>query len=118
MIPGPLMATHSSILAWKIPWTEEPNELQSMGSQKSQTRLSTHRDTCMHTHTHTHTHTKENPKETSGDVGESEKDTSRLTLALLEFGLFWTLLVGPWVPYLCLLLPRSKSQGLACCSDF
>ena len=25
------MATHSSILAWKIPWTEEPGELQSMG---------------------------------------------------------------------------------------
>ena len=26
------MATHSSILAWKIPWTEEPGRLQSMGS--------------------------------------------------------------------------------------
>ena len=33
------MATHSSILAWKIPWTEEPGRLQSMGSQ-SRTRLS------------------------------------------------------------------------------
>ena len=31
------MATHSSVLAWEIPWTEEPGELQSMGSQKSQT---------------------------------------------------------------------------------
>ena len=31
------MATHSSILAWKIPWTEEPGELQSMGSQESGT---------------------------------------------------------------------------------
>ena len=29
------MATHSSILAWRIPWTEEPDGLQSMGSQKS-----------------------------------------------------------------------------------
>ena len=29
------MATHSSILAWEIPWTEEPGELQSMGSLKS-----------------------------------------------------------------------------------
>ena len=29
------MATHSSILAWKIPWTEEPGGLQSMGLQKS-----------------------------------------------------------------------------------
>ena len=34
------MATHSSILAWRIPWTEEPGGLQSMGSQKSQTWLS------------------------------------------------------------------------------
>ena len=31
--------THSSILAWKIPWAEEPGGLQSMGSQKSQTWL-------------------------------------------------------------------------------
>ena len=30
------MATHSSILAWRIPWTEDPGGLQSMGSQKSQ----------------------------------------------------------------------------------
>ena len=28
------MATHSSILTWKIPWTEEPGRLQSMGSQR------------------------------------------------------------------------------------
>ena len=28
------MATHSSILAWRIPWTEKPGRLQSMGSQK------------------------------------------------------------------------------------
>ena len=33
------MATHSSILAWRIPWTEEPDRLQSMGSQ-SRTQLS------------------------------------------------------------------------------
>ena len=29
------MATHSNILAWEIPWTEEPGELQSMGSKES-----------------------------------------------------------------------------------
>ena len=34
------MATHSSTLAWKIPWTEEPSRLQSMGSTKSWTQLS------------------------------------------------------------------------------
>ena len=28
------MATHSSVLAWRIPWTEEPGGLQSMGSQR------------------------------------------------------------------------------------
>ena len=38
------MATYSSILAWRIPWTEEPGELRVV---KSQTRLS-------HSHTHTH----------------------------------------------------------------
>ena len=31
---GKEMATHSSILAWKIPWTEEPGGLQSLGSQR------------------------------------------------------------------------------------
>ena len=32
--PGGGHGTHSSILAWKIPWTEEPDRLQSMGSQR------------------------------------------------------------------------------------
>ena len=40
------MATHSNILAWKIPWTEDPGGQQSMAA-KSWTRLS------MYTHTHT-----------------------------------------------------------------
>jgi len=31
------MAIHSSILAWRIPWTEEPGRLQFMGSQESDT---------------------------------------------------------------------------------
>ena len=34
------MTTYYSILAWRIPWTEEPGGLQSMGSQRSWTRLS------------------------------------------------------------------------------
>ena len=34
------MTAHSSILAWEIPWTEEPGGLQSMGSQKGWTQLS------------------------------------------------------------------------------
>ena len=32
--PGEGMATHSSILAWRIPWAEEPGRLQSMGSKR------------------------------------------------------------------------------------
>ena len=43
------MATHSSILAWRIPWTEDPGGLQSMGLQ-SWTRLK-----WLSTHTHKHT---------------------------------------------------------------
>ena len=43
------MATHSSTLAWKIPWTEKPGRLQSMGSQ-SRTRLSDF--TSSHSKTH------------------------------------------------------------------
>ena len=40
------MATHSSILAWEIPWTEEPGRLQSRGSQ-SRTELSMYAHICM-----------------------------------------------------------------------
>ena len=39
------MATYSSILAWEIPWTEEPGRLQLMGLQKSQTQLSNYKTT-------------------------------------------------------------------------
>ena len=35
------MATHSSILAWRIPWTGEPGRLQSMGSQRARHDLAT-----------------------------------------------------------------------------
>ena len=45
------MATHSSILAWEIPWTEEPGGLQSTGSQKSRTRLSNFTFTFIFTYT-------------------------------------------------------------------
>ena len=35
--PGEGLTTHSSLLAWRIPWTEEPGELQSMGVAQSWT---------------------------------------------------------------------------------
>ena len=40
-----ILATHSSILAWRIPWTEEPGGLQSLGCKEPYTTV---------THTHTH----------------------------------------------------------------
>ena len=42
------MATHSSILTWKIPWTEEPGGLQSLGLQRVR-----HNCVCMHAQTKT-----------------------------------------------------------------
>ena len=39
-LTGKGMAIHSSILAWRIPWTADSGGLQSMGLQKSQTQLS------------------------------------------------------------------------------
>ena len=80
LIPGKMwedpleegMATHSSILAWKIPWTEEPGRLRSMGSQRvghnwsdrAQTYPSIYLYTyiyvcnCIYVHRHIHTHTQ------------------------------------------------------------
>ena len=53
------VAIHCNILAWRIPQTEEPGGLQSMGSQRvSDTTEATEHTahTCTHAHTHTHTH--------------------------------------------------------------
>ena len=47
------MATHSSILAWRIPWMKDPGELQSMGLQRVGHDWATKRT---HAHTHIHTH--------------------------------------------------------------
>ena len=46
------MVTHSSILAWRIPWTEEPGGLQSMGMQR------VGYDWVIKTHVYTHAHTR------------------------------------------------------------
>ena len=52
------MATHSGILAWKIPWTEEPGGFQSMGSRESDMTVCAcmHAHVPAHTRAHTHTH--------------------------------------------------------------
>ena len=49
------MATHSSIPAWRIPWTEEPGGLQSMGSQRVGRDLETkHHQQCAYSHVFLH----------------------------------------------------------------
>ena len=50
------MATHSSILVWRIPQMEEPGGLQPWGHKRVR-----HNRTCIHIHTHTHTHTHKTP---------------------------------------------------------
>ena len=73
------MAICSSTIAWKIPWTEEPGRLQSMGSQGVRSNLATeharvraraHTHTHTHTHpyTHTHIHTPERKKERKFEI--------------------------------------------------
>ena len=67
------LATHLSILAWRIPWTEEPDGLQSMASQ-SWTRLkwlSTH--ACAHTYTRAHKHTQGSCGEVSNFISCCQK---------------------------------------------
>ena len=57
--PDEGMATHSSILAWSTPWTEEPGRLQSMGSQElgmTEWHACMRAHACARAHTHTHTH--------------------------------------------------------------
>ena len=74
------MATHSSVLAWEIPWTEEPSGPQSSVSN-SQSLLSTHTQTHTHTHTHTDTHTHTHtPSKTYGKVGSQRSAENHLGL--------------------------------------
>ena len=63
------MATHSSILAWRIPWTEGPDGLQPMGLQELDT-------TEQHTHTHTHTHTHSIPTQQNPHCFQVHMDCS------------------------------------------
>ena len=67
--------THSSILAWRIPWTEEPGDLQSMGLQRVGHNLVTN------THTHTHTHSRNVP---SSLVSRIPPSTARQPFSLNE----------------------------------
>ena len=79
------MATHSSILTWRIPWTQEAGRLQSMGSQGVRQNW---RDLA-HTHTCTHTHTYKNSPDKNTGVGSHSLlqgifPTQRLNQGLLH----------------------------------
>ena len=70
------MATHSSFLAWEIPWTEEPGGLQSMGSQKSWI-------TTEHRHTHVnHTYVNQNSSYSPGIL--TRISNTEIQLAILN----------------------------------
>ena len=77
------MAPHSSTLAWKIPWTEEPGGLQSMGSQ----RVRHDRETSLSLFTFMHWRRKWQPTESQGQgsvvgrrpLGRTESDTNEAT---------------------------------------
>ena len=96
------MATHSSILAWGIPWTEEPAWLPSMESRELDMT-----EQLTHTHTHTHTQTckltgfpagssVKNPPANAGDLVRSlswedplEKEVATHS-SILAWGIPWT----------------------------
>ena len=72
--PENRMATHSSILAWEIPWTEKPGGLQFMGWQRIRHDWAT-----KHTHTHTHTHSNMGlPRGLRGRICLSMQETQQM----------------------------------------
>ena len=75
------IATHSSILAWRIPWTEQPSRLQSMELTKSQTWLSDF-----------HFQYKEAGEKTSQRDPEKASFLTLSLLYLLHFGNIWSFL--------------------------
>ena len=77
------MATHSSILAWRIPWTEEPGGLQSTGSQRVGHNGA--HSTC--TSFHSHKAAESGFKTRRSDSGTASPDHPRKAIPLLEHAL-------------------------------
>ena len=67
------MSTHSNVLIWRMPWTEEPGGLQFMKSQRVGHNwvTHTHAHTHTHRHTHTHAHTRTHTTMKSGPVAKT-----------------------------------------------
>ena len=94
------MATHSSTLAWRIPWTEEPGGLLSMGLQES--------DRTDSTHTHTHTHTRTAALSHCHTVSSPLFSTGRDCIPCWRC--MWSFTMGPEVPAQAYLLHLRPSQ--------
>ena len=84
------MATCSSILAWRIPWTEEPSGLQSVGSQRI-------RHDGAHTHTHTHTAIRILPS--SQETFPLQYTVSFNVLGNLDFISAFLMMTRVWKPF-------------------
>ena len=99
------MATPSSILAWEMPWTKETGGLQSMGSQKSWTRLSNETTDCQTTLDH-----RERVDRSSKKPPEKVfiRLMSRCYLRLKEMN------TGIW----CVPLVSAKARGIVLCLYF
>ena len=67
------MATHSSILAWRIPRTEKPGGPRGHKELNTTERAHAYARVHTHTHAHTHTHTKNQPRDRSTMVLKTDK---------------------------------------------
>ena len=104
------MAPHSSILAWRIPWTEEPGRLQSMGSQRAG------HDWATNTHTHTHTHTHRCSAIIQGNLlPKEEKNKFWDTIKCLSYSIQteFQAEVAPWWVYIwCDIILKAMFSGV------
>ena len=105
---GKQFATHSSILAWRTPWTEKPGQPQSTGWQKVRHDWATN----THTHTHTHTHTRqlEHFPEKKKCMGEYEEQRDAEQWKGVEVGKAWVTSIGVWMAGRMEMLPWGQSQ--------
>ena len=80
------MVTYSSILAWDIPWTEEPSGLQSIVTESDVTEcVCVHAHAHTHTHTHTHTHIPVKMQKRGRSYLKNLKDSGLLVSAISPF---------------------------------
>ena len=92
------MATHFSILAWEIPWTEEPGGLQSMGSQRVRPELPTKPPSPAHHKVQTFPSTLPSPNWIK-NLDMSSTDGERFHVPRLEETILWKMTILPNASY-------------------